>query len=68
FTDGLIERRDEALDASLDRLEKQLSISLDPLRRPGPDEIVDGLLARRQASGPIQDDIAVIAVRLSSTG
>jgi serine phosphatase RsbU (regulator of sigma subunit) len=65
YTDGLIERRDEPLDASLHRLVAQLARSFDAERLP--DELLDALLASRHASGQVADDIAVIAARFSTT-
>lgn len=67
YTDGLIERRGEPLDVSLDRLVAQLVAVLDSNRGSGPDELLDALLASREPSGPTRDDIAVIAVRLAES-
>lgn len=59
YTDGLVERRDEPIDASVDRLAEQIAT------RPGadPEELVEYVVAARQATGPTSDDIAVIAAR-----
>src|SRR3954447_17435200 len=59
FTDGLIERRDEDLDAGLHRL------SAAAVTRSGAplDALVDGLLADLVDLGGAADDIAVVAVR-----
>jgi serine phosphatase RsbU (regulator of sigma subunit) len=64
YTDGLIERRDEGLDCSIERLAAQLT-SL-ATSKPQPGELLDALLRDRQASGPTGDDIAMIAVHLST--
>ncbi len=63
YSDGLIERRDEPLDVSLDRLLAHIAISLGA-GPDAPDRLLDGLLANRKAAGPVGDDIALIAVRL----
>lgn len=64
YTDGLIERREERLDVSVERLTAQLRSLFGPRSRPEPDELLNVVLDRRQATGPTGDDIAVIAVRL----
>jgi serine phosphatase RsbU (regulator of sigma subunit) len=59
FTDGLVERRGEDLDAGLGRLARAAAA-----RRAGPlDALVDGLLADLVDVGGASDDIAVVAVR-----
>jgi serine phosphatase RsbU (regulator of sigma subunit) len=64
FTDGLIERRDEDLDAGLYRL------SVAAATRCGAplDVLVDGLLADLVNVGGAADNIAVVAVRRVSRG
>ncbi|HVC15333.1 MAG TPA: PP2C family protein-serine/threonine phosphatase [Acidimicrobiales bacterium] len=68
YTDGLIERRDEPIDVSIERLSAEVARQLGPGGRAGPDALLDGVLTTRQASGPTADDIAVIAVRLLGFG
>ncbi|GAA3043345.1 hypothetical protein GCM10010448_27710 [Streptomyces glomeratus] len=60
YTDGLIERRDEDIDAGLQRLIDILAAH----SRLGPDHLADTLLSRLGASGGGDDDIALIVVRL----
>jgi serine phosphatase RsbU (regulator of sigma subunit) len=67
YTDGLIERRGEPLDISLDRLVTQLAALIGSARYPTPDELLDTLLANRQPTGTTGDDIALIAVRLADS-
>ncbi|MDN3021876.1 SpoIIE family protein phosphatase [Streptomyces sp. S.PB5] len=57
YTDGLVERRDEDIDTSLQRL-TELRL------QPGGDldEILDGILAHA-ATGAARDDIALLAAR-----
>jgi hypothetical protein len=64
LTDGLIERRDQDLDAGLYRL------SVATATRCGAplDALVDGLLADLVDVGGAADDIAVVAVRRVSRG
>lgn len=68
YSDGLIERRDESLDVSLDRLVSHISASSGTAGAGGPDRLLEALLTNRQAAGPVGDDIALIAVRLRSGG
>ena len=58
YTDGLIERRDEDLDAGIARLTDQLRGG----HRRSLDELCDEVLADHEASR--RDDIALLAVRL----
>ncbi|MGY1616888.1 SpoIIE family protein phosphatase [Geodermatophilus sp. SYSU D00691] len=59
FTDGLVERHDEDLDAGLARLATAATA-----RRAAPlDALVDGLLADLVDVGGAVDDIAIVAVR-----
>lgn len=62
FTDGLVERRDESLEASLGEL--LIEIERCARSRLDPDALVDQLLAARQDAGPTNDDIAVMAVQI----
>jgi anti-anti-sigma factor len=59
YTDGLVERRDEVLDAGLDRLARIAG----RLGDHGPDELVQGLVdAVLDAEAPA-DDVALLVVR-----
>jgi serine phosphatase RsbU (regulator of sigma subunit) len=60
YTDGLIERRGEDIDAGLNRLIDALA----SYARVGPERLADALLARLGVSGGARDDIALVAVRL----
>lgn len=60
YTDGLIERRDEPIDASLDRLLSHIAAAT----LGGPEELLGAILDAREESGPTGDDIAMVAVRL----
>lgn len=60
YTDGLIERRDEDIDASLARLTDALS----RYSRFSPERLADALLARLGVSAGARDDIALVVVRL----
>ncbi|TPQ17807.1 SpoIIE family protein phosphatase [Streptomyces sporangiiformans] len=60
YTDGLIERRGEDIDAGLFRLTDALSRHA----RLSPDQLADALLARLGVSGGARDDIALIVVQL----
>lgn len=62
YTDGLVERRDEPIDESLERLVQ------DVRRWAGLDagELADRLLDARQAAGPTADDIALVVVRITN--
>ncbi|MET7718353.1 SpoIIE family protein phosphatase [Streptomyces sp. NPDC005407] len=60
YTDGLIERRGEDIDAGLNRLTDALA----RYARLGPERLADALLARLGVSGGARDDIALVAVRL----
>ncbi|MCT4353537.1 SpoIIE family protein phosphatase [Streptomyces sp. Je 1-79] len=60
YTDGLIERRDEDIDAGLHRLTDALTRHADM----GPDRLADTLLARLGVVGGARDDIALVIVRL----
>ncbi|MEV6737789.1 SpoIIE family protein phosphatase [Streptomyces sp. NPDC051104] len=60
YTDGLIERRAESIEAGLNRLKdvlcRQCSLS--------PERLADALLARLGVAGGARDDIALVIVRL----
>ncbi|GAA3478432.1 SpoIIE family protein phosphatase [Streptomyces yanii] len=60
YTDGLIERRGEDIDAGLHRLTDVLAAS----SRLSPDHLADTVLSRLGVSGGGDDDIALIVVRL----
>lgn len=60
YSDGLIERRGEDIDAGLHRLCDAVSHSA----HLSPEHLTDALLARLGVSGGARDDIALIAVRL----
>ncbi|MER7986031.1 SpoIIE family protein phosphatase [Streptomyces noursei] len=60
YTDGLIERRDEDIDAGLGRL----TAALADLSQLSPQRLADALLARLGVSGGARDDVALVVVRL----
>lgn len=60
YTDGLIERRGEDIDAGLHRLTGALA----RFSRLGPERLADALLAHLGVSGGARDDIALVIVRL----
>jgi PAS domain S-box-containing protein len=60
YTDGLIERRDEDIDASLARLTTALAKD----SSLSPDQLADALLARLDVAGGGPDDIALVVIRL----
>ncbi|MFE6130516.1 PP2C family protein-serine/threonine phosphatase [Streptomyces sp. NPDC056437] len=60
YTDGLIERRGEDIDARLDLLKDALS----GMTKFTPDRLADSLLERLGVAGGGQDDIALVIVRL----
>ena len=60
YTDGLIERRGEDIDAGLARLTDGLA----RLSRLSPERLADALLARLGVSAGARDDIALVVVRL----
>jgi PAS domain S-box-containing protein len=59
YTDGLVEGRDEELDAGIERL-RGLFAELGPLPL---DELCDGLVERLRPGGS-EDDVALVAIRL----
>lgn len=66
YTDGLVERRDQALDESLAQFAAH--VGKEPSTASSPDMLLEAVLGHRQASGPTGDDIAMIAVRLLGRG
>ncbi|WP_086723840.1 PP2C family protein-serine/threonine phosphatase [Streptomyces carpinensis] len=60
YTDGLIERHGEDIDAGLDRLTDVLTANA----RLDPEPLADTLLSRFGVSGGGDDDIALVVVRL----
>ncbi|MEU6323235.1 SpoIIE family protein phosphatase [Streptomyces sp. NPDC047009] len=60
YTDGLVERRGEDIDAGLHRLTNALAANV----RLDPEPLADALLSRLGVSGGGSDDIALIVVRL----
>jgi hypothetical protein len=59
YTDGLVERRQESLQAGLNRLAHALAV--------GPEQLeacCDHLVAESLADQPVTDDVALVAVRL----
>ncbi|MFB9377231.1 SpoIIE family protein phosphatase [Kineococcus gynurae] len=69
FTDGLVERRDQAVDEGLERLAatvEELVASGDLDLEHDLDRLCDGLLARMLPERP-EDDVALVAVRLLPT-
>lgn len=60
YSDGLVERRDEDIDASLARLTDALS----RYSRFSPERLADALLTRLGVSAGAHDDIALVIVRL----
>ncbi|WNM33629.1 SpoIIE family protein phosphatase [Streptomyces sp. Li-HN-5-11] len=60
YTDGLIERRGEDIDAGLQRLTHALA----RFARHSPERVADALLAHLGVSSGARDDIALIVLRL----
>ncbi|KUL47672.1 protein phosphatase [Streptomyces sp. NRRL F-4489] len=60
YTDGLIERRGEDIDAGLNRLLDALA----RFPRVSPERLADAVLARMDVSGGAPDDVALVIVRL----
>jgi serine phosphatase RsbU (regulator of sigma subunit) len=63
YTDGLIERRGEAIDAGIERLRHTLA---DPA--PAIDEWCDRILARLAPAASTGDDVALLLARRSADG
>ncbi|MGW0819453.1 PP2C family protein-serine/threonine phosphatase [Streptomyces viridiviolaceus] len=62
YTDGLIERRDEDIDAGLTRLTSTLATCTDF----GAEHLADTLLARLDLTSGAGDDVAMVVVRLET--
>ncbi|MET7931897.1 SpoIIE family protein phosphatase [Streptomyces sp. NPDC058293] len=60
YTDGLIERRGEDIDAGLERLTTALAQD----RTLAPDLLADALLTRLDVAAGVSDDIALVIIRL----
>ncbi len=60
YTDGLIERREEDIDASLARL----TTTLAQVGNYTPEQLADTLLSRLDVADGAPDDIALIVIRL----
>ncbi|MFG2395779.1 PP2C family protein-serine/threonine phosphatase [Streptomyces lydicus] len=60
YTDGLIERRGEDIDAGLERLTTALAQD----QTLPPELLADALLARLDVAGGASDDIALVVIRL----
>ncbi|MET9450693.1 SpoIIE family protein phosphatase [Streptomyces cinerochromogenes] len=63
YTDGLVERRGEDIDAGLVRLTSALATCTDF----GAEHLADALLARLDVASGAADDIAIVVVRLDRT-
>jgi serine phosphatase RsbU (regulator of sigma subunit) len=61
YTDGLIERRSESVDAGLQRLVAAVGDTPFP-----PDELCATLVARLLPNGDVADDVAIVAVELTA--
>jgi hypothetical protein len=61
-TDGLVERRDQALDTGLELLQRAATNAGSDA---DPDTLCDTLLARLTADQPVADDVALLAVKVS---
>jgi hypothetical protein len=59
YTDGLVERRGEGLDAGRERLRGHLA----SLPASDVEALASGLVERCTAGGRIEDDIALVALR-----
>jgi PAS domain S-box-containing protein len=64
YTDGLVERRDEAIDVSLERLLAEIR------DEPGasPARLVDALLGALMDARAVDDDVCLLSFRLTSPG
>ncbi len=60
YTDGLVERRDEGLDESLERLTEELA----QMSWRTPSDLIERMLQGRDVSASTEDDIAVLVTRL----
>ncbi len=63
YTDGLVERRGEAIDVGMERLRETLSTGPADL-----EQLCSHVLDRAIGKGDAQDDIALLAVRLAGVG
>ena len=63
YTDGLVEDRTMSLDVGLDRLRTSLQTASDEV-----DAMCEHLTAAVREAGPVQDDVAVLAVRWLALG
>ncbi|HEV3320817.1 MAG TPA: SpoIIE family protein phosphatase [Solirubrobacteraceae bacterium] len=63
YTDGLVERRGEAIDVGLERLREALGTGPADL-----EQLCSHVLDRAIGAGDAQDDIALLAVRLAGVG
>jgi PAS domain S-box-containing protein len=59
YSDGLVERRDQSIDAGLDRLLRAAERS----RTLAPDELCAALLAECVGATAVRDDVAILAIR-----
>jgi hypothetical protein len=64
YTDGLVERRGEAIDVGIERLRGAVAAASDA----EPDELADRLLATLVGPGGADDDVAVVVARLDRAG
>lgn len=60
YTDGLVERRDQEIDAGL----RQLTDALARHAGMSPERLADAVLAGLRVAGGARDDIALVTVRL----
>jgi anti-sigma regulatory factor (Ser/Thr protein kinase) len=63
YTDGLIERDDESLDAGLERLAGAVAAA-----KRDPDAVCDAILDSLLPEGPSHDDVALLVARPSPLG
>jgi two-component system, chemotaxis family, sensor kinase Cph1 len=61
YTDGLVERRDQVFDDGIEQLQRALA----GLRQRPVEELSDALLAAMLPAERAEDDVALVAVRLS---
>ncbi|WP_325002920.1 SpoIIE family protein phosphatase [Intrasporangium sp.] len=59
YTDGLVERRDEALDVGIDRLKRALARH----RHLGVEDLADRLLEELAPGSGLRDDVAMVLLR-----
>ena len=58
YTDGLVERRDEALDASMERLREAAAVET-----PSVDDLLSSIVDDFFADRVSDDDTAILAIR-----